>query len=261
MKVTGNKEQNLQNARDMIIRASSDGAGIIILPEMFNSPYQAKYFKIFAETYPGKTTEMLSSLAQKLNVYIVGGSIPEKEGDKIFNTSFSFGKNGELIGKHRKIHLFDIDIKNKISYRESDYIAPGDKITILDTEYCKIGIAICYDMRFPELIRKMTLEGARIIIIPAAFNMITGPAHWHIIARARAIDNQVFFITASPARDENADYIAYGHSLVCDPWGEIIAESDEKENILYGILDLDMIPRIRKQLPLLLHRREEIYRP
>ena len=257
--VTGSKEQNLKNAQDMIIRASSGGAEIIILPQMFNSPYQAKYFKDYSEAYPGKTTEMLSGLARKLNVYIIGGSIPERDGDKIFNTSFSFDKNGKLIGKHRKIHLFDIDIKNKINFRESDYISAGNKVTILDTEYCKIGIAICYDMRFPELIRKMALEGAQVIIIPAAFNMITGPAHWHIIARTRAVDNQVFFITASPARDAGADYIAYGHSLVCDPWGDVIAESGEKEDVLFGMLDLDMIPKIRKQLPLLLHRRKEIY--
>ncbi len=257
--VTGSKEKNLQNASDMITRASG-GSQIIILPEMFNTPYRAKSFNDFSETYPGKTTEMLSNLARKLNVYIIGGSIPEKEGKKIFNTSFSFNNKGTLIGKHRKIHLFDVDIEGKIKFNESDYISSGNKTTILDTEYCKIGIAICYDMRFPELARKMVLEGAQIIIVPGAFNMTTGPAHWHILARTRAVDNQVFFITASPARDTKADYIAYGHSLICDPWGEIIAESDEKENILYGRLDLDLVSRIRKQMPLLLHRREEIYR-
>ena len=244
----------------MIIRAASGNPEIIVLPEMFNSPYQPKYFKNFSEVYPGQTTDMLSGLAKKLNVCIIGGSITEKEGNKIFNTSFSFDKKGKLIGKHRKIHLFDIDIKGKLSVKESDYISPGDKVTILDTEYCKIGIATCYDMRFPELIRKMVLEGAQIIIVPAAFNMVTGPAHWHILTRTRAVDNQVFFITASPARDICQDYIAYGHSLICNPWGEIIAELYEKENILYGVLDLDLIPQIRKQLPLLLHRREEIYR-
>ena len=162
--ITNNKEHNLKNASDMIIRAASGDPEIIVLPEMFNSPYQPKYFKNFSEVYPGKTTDMLSSLAKKLNIYIIGGSIPEKEGNKIFNTSFRFDKKGKLIGKHRKIHLFDIDIKGKLSVKESDYISPGDKVTILDTEYCKIGIAICYDMRFPELIRKMALEGTQIII-------------------------------------------------------------------------------------------------
>mgnify|MGYP005847336313 CR=1 FL=1 len=259
LKVTSNKEQNLLKAEKMIAKAALKGAEFVILPEMFNCPYQNNAFLKFAETFPGISTDLISRLAQKFSVYIIGGSIPEKYRSKIYNTSYSFDKSGKLAAKHRKIHLFDINIENGITFKESDILSPGDKITVFDTEYCKIGIAICYDMRFPELIRKMTLCGASIIIIPAAFNMITGPAHWHITARTRALDNQIYFICASPARDLKAGYVAYGHSLAVDPWGKIIAEAGIKEEILHFEIDLDYLEKVRMELPLLKHRREEIY--
>jgi predicted amidohydrolase len=260
IKVTDDKKRNLGKAKKMIKEASLEGARIIVLPEMFNCPYQDNFFKKFAETYPAESTNLLSSLAKEFSVYIIGGSVPEKDGSKIYNTSYSFDKKGNLIAKHRKIHLFDIDVEGKIKFKESDTLAPGDKVTVFDTEYCKIGVAICYDIRFPELIRKMVLDGAKIIIVPAAFSMTTGPAHWHIIARTRALDNQVYFLCASPARDLKASYIAYGHSLVADPWGKIIAEATEEEQILYCKIDLDYLEKIRAELPLLKHRREEIYK-
>lgn len=259
IKINIDKKINLEKATNMIMEAAGCHPDMVILPEMFNCPYNVKYFKKYAETYPGKTTTLLSNLAKDLKIYIIGGSIPERKDNNIYNTSYTFDRNGNLIGKHQKTHLFDINIKNSIRFKESDYISYGKSITIFNTEFCKIGVAICYDMRFPELIRKMTLNDAKIVIVPAAFNMTTGPAHWHIITRTRALDNQIYFIAASPARDTESDYITYGHSLIVDPWGSIIAEADEKETILYGIIDLDNIHRIRKELPLLKHRREEIY--
>jgi len=259
MEVAKSKDKNLLKAEKMIIEAALKGAEIIVLPEMFNCPYQNDFFIKFAETYPGKSTALISRLAKKFSVYIIGGSIPEKDGTKIYNTSYSFDKKGNLAAKHRKVHLFDINVENGISFKESDTLSPGNKITVFDTEYCKFGVAICYDMRFPELIRKMTLCEARIIIIPAAFNMTTGPAHWHVTARARALDNQVYFICASPASDTKASYVAYGHSLAADPWGKIIAEAGEKEEILCFEIDLDYLEKVRRELPLLKHRREAIY--
>jgi predicted amidohydrolase len=259
IKVTYNKEQNLIKTAKMVKKAAAK-SDIVILPEMFNCPYSNHYFPKFAEPYPGKTTKLLANLAKELNIYIVGGSIPEKEGKKIYNTSYSFNRDGDLIGKHRKIHLFDVNIKDGINFKESDMLSCGNKITTFKTEFCKIGVAICYDMRFPELIRKMTMEGSKIIIIPAAFNMTTGPAHWHPIIRARAIDNQIYLIASSPARNTKNEYIAYGHSLIVDPWGKIIVEADEKENIISGIIDLERLYKIRKELPLLKHLRLEIYK-
>jgi omega-amidase len=226
---------------------------------MFNCPYDSSYFSRFAESYPGESTELLSELAAFHSVYIIGGSIPERAQKNIYNTSFSFGRKGNLIGRYRKIHLFDVEIEGGISFKESETITAGNDSTVIETEFCKIGIAICYDMRFPELIRKMVLGGAKIIIVPAAFNMTTGPAHWHILARTRALDNQVYFIAASPARDKKASYVAYGHSLVSDPWGNIISEASAKEEIIFAEIDLGFVDKIRKELPLLKHRKEEVY--
>ncbi|NLK71849.1 MAG: carbon-nitrogen hydrolase family protein [Clostridiales bacterium] len=259
MLVTDNKNENLYKAEKMIRQAAKEGSELIVLPEMFNCPYENDFFPVFAEKFPGKSTQVLSDLAKELKIYIIGGSIPEFDNGKIFNTSYVFDREGVLIGKHRKIHLFDIDIENGISFKESDTLSKGDKVTVVDTEYCKIGIAICYDMRFPELMRLMVQQGAEMIIIPAAFNMTTGPAHWDLTLRARALDNQVYFAAVSPARNLQASYHAYGHSALADPWGKIIAQGNEKEDIIYGEVDLDHIKKIRNQLPLLKHRRSDLY--
>ncbi|MEI7615713.1 MAG: nitrilase-related carbon-nitrogen hydrolase [Actinomycetota bacterium] len=173
--------------------------------------------------------------------------------------SYSFNKNGELIGKHRKLHLFDVDIKNKIRFKESDFMSCGSSITILDTEFCKIGVLICHDIRFPEIFTKMVLEGVKIIVAPAAFNMVTGPYHCEVTSRARAVDNQIYFIAACPARDIDSAYVAYGHSFIVNPWGDKIAEADENECIIYGDINLDFVEKVREELPLLKQRRPELY--
>lgn len=259
MHVDLDKSRNLKSAESMIREAAANGCDFVVLPEMFNCPYENKYFPVFAETYSGETTNMLSDLARELGVYIIGGSIPEEDKGSIYNTSYSFGRDGKLIGKHRKMHLFDIDVKGGVRFKESDTLEYGNNVTVFDTEFCRVGVAICYDMRFPELMRLMALGGAQIIIVPAAFNMTTGPAHWHITVRARALDNQVYFIAASPSRDMNFTYHAYGHSCIVNPWGEIIKEADENECILYGEVDLDMVDKVRRELPLLKHLRHDIY--
>lgn len=259
MEISEKKDDNLKKAEKMILEASSNGADLVVLPEMFNCPYNNDFFPKFAENYPGKTTNLLSKLAEEQNIYIAGGSIPEKDGENIYNTSYIFDRNGKLIGSHRKMHLFDIDIEGGIKFKESDTLGAGNKATVFETEFCKIGVAICYDMRFPELMRLMTLKDAEIIIVPAAFNMTTGPAHWHAIAKIRAMDNQVYFVTASPSRNTDSSYVAYGHSLIVDPWGETVSEADTKEEIIYATIDLERVKEVREQLPLLKHRREDIY--
>ncbi|HWQ80576.1 MAG TPA: carbon-nitrogen hydrolase family protein [Anaerovoracaceae bacterium] len=259
MKISMDKEQNLAKAESMIREAAEKGARVVALPEMFNCPYSNKYFREYAEEAGGKTARLLSSLAGELKVYLVGGSIPELDQGNIYNTSFSFNPAGEIIGRHRKIHLFDIDIKGGIRFKESETLTPGETVTILDTEYCKIGVAICYDVRFPELFRKMALDGARLVILPGAFNMTTGPAHWELTMRARALDNQIYFAAVSPARDTEGPYQAYGHSCVVNPWGEFSGKTDARESIVYAEIDLDYLEAIRDQLPLLKHRRPALY--
>lgn len=255
--VTRDKQMNLNRA-ESLIRQAALSSEIIVLPEMFNCPYNAKTFSKYAETEYSETTQWLKALSDELSITLIGGSIPELEDDKMFNTSYTYHK-GALVGKHRKAHLFDVDIKGGITFKESSVLYPGDKATIFKAGDIRIGVAICYDMRFPELIRTMVNQGADLIVVPAAFNTITGPAHWHITARTRAVDNQVYFALVSPARSKELSYKAYGHSLLVDPWGTIVTEAGEAEEVIYGEIDLAYVKKIRSELPLLKHRKTEIY--
>ncbi|MCK8061590.1 MULTISPECIES: carbon-nitrogen hydrolase family protein [unclassified Fusibacter] len=259
MTVTDDKTRNMKTAKDWIEKASQEKAQVVVLPEMFNCPYDNSYFEDFAEVEGGLTYRFLSEQAKEYNLLLVGGSVPEREGSNIYNTSYIFDKNGKLLAKHRKAHLFDIAIENGIRFMESDVLTPGDQATVFDTDFGRVGLCICYDIRFPELARRMTLDGARLIIVPGAFNMTTGPAHWELTARARALDNQVFYALCSPARVEGASYVAYGHSMVTNPWGMVVDSLDEGEGILITEVDFDMVDSIREQLPLLKHRRMELY--
>ena len=259
MNVIDNKAANIKKAESFINEAAKAGSDIIVLPEMWNCPYSNDFFRQYAEFEGGATYDFLSKMANTLNVYIVGGSIPEIENEKLYNTSYIFDKNGKMIGKHRKIHLFDIDIKGSIRFMESDTLTAGDKSTVIETEFGKIGIGICFDVRFPELFRKMTLEGAKLIILPGAFNMTTGPAHWELTIRARALDNQVYFAACSPARSIAGPYTAFGNSCVANPWGEFCAKTDANESIAYADIDFSYVDAIREQLPLLKARKLDVY--
>jgi len=259
MKVVEGKDLNLQTAEKMLRKSAKEGARLLVLPEMFNVPYDNSRFPEYAEGYPGKTTEFLKDMANELNVYIAGGSIPEQDRDRIYNTSYIFSPAGELIGKHRKAHLFDIDVEGGITFKESDVLSPGDESTIFDVDGVKMGLIICYDIRFPEFTRKLALQGAQAVLVPAAFNLVTGPAHWHLSARARALDNQVYMLLCSQSRNQESSYTAYGHSLMAGPWGDIDSELDIEEGILYVTIDTEKIEKVRNELPLLKHRREEIY--
>ena len=226
---------------------------------MFNCPYETDYFSDFAEPIPGPSTELVSRLAEKFGIHIVAGSIPEYAEGKLYNSSAILGPTGQLLGVHRKIHLFQVDAPGEIVFDESEFFSPGDSITLIQGKQAVFGVAICYDLRFPELIRKMTLEGSQIICLPGAFNTTTGPAHWKTLLRSRAIDNQVFVVGCSPARNPESSYQAYGHSMVVDPWGEIMQEADAEETSFTKTLDLCEVDKTRKKLPLLESRRPELY--
>lgn len=258
-KVLKDKAENIKHVEKMIREAAGSGAKIVVLPEMFNCPYETKLFPDYAEPYPeGDTIKMLSRVAAELEIVLVGGSISENDGDKVYNTSFTFGPQGELLGRHRKVHLFDVNLPN-LCVKESSTLGPGNDLAVIDTGFCKLGVMICFDVRFPELARLFALGGVDLIVIPAAFNTVTGPAHWDLNMRARAVDNQVYVAAASPARDEDAGYVVYGHSMVVDPWGEVVARANTGEQIITAEINSDRIADVRARLPLLAQMRRDLY--
>ncbi|MCK8823632.1 carbon-nitrogen hydrolase family protein [Fuchsiella alkaliacetigena] len=264
LKVVSTKDENLAKAEEMITKAAQARAKYIILPEMFNCPYSTDYLNSYAENIPGgKTYQFLAQQAKEHSIYLIGGSIPEavstEVGEKCYNTSLVFAPNGEELGRHRKVHLFDVDLEDGPTHLESAKFAAGDQVTVVKTEDLQLGLAICYDIRFPEFMRLMVDQGAEVIILPAAFNTTTGPAHWQLLLQSRAVDNQVFTVGASPARNEGADYEVYGHSMVVDPWARILAEAGSEEELLICEIDLTKVKDIRRQLPLLKHRRSDLY--
>ncbi|KAM5275226.1 omega-amidase NIT2 isoform 4-T4 [Hipposideros larvatus] len=185
--------------------------------ECFNSPYGTNYFPEYAEKIPGESTQKLSEVAKECSIYLIGGSIPEEDAGKLYNTCAVFGPDGTLLVKHRKLHLFDIDVPGKITFQESKTLSPGDSFSTFETPYCRVGLGICYDIRFAELAQIYAQRGCQLLVYPGAFNLTTGPAHWELLQRGRAVDNQVYVATASPARDEKASYVAWGHSTVVNP--------------------------------------------
>lgn len=253
------KAKTMDKAEHMIAEAALNGAQVIVLPEMWNCPYSKKYFHIFADNEKGESVEAMARWASENGVILVGGSVPEKCGNRLYNTCYVFDESGNQIARHRKIHLFDVDIKGGVRFKESNSFAPGEDITVFDTQYGKMGVEICFDIRFPELSRAMAKRGAEVILCPAQFNMTTGPRHWELSVRARAMDNEVFFVGASAARYEGFDYECWGHSTVADPFGMVIATCDEKEQILYCDIDLNEVDSVRRQLPTFLHLREDVY--
>lgn len=256
-------DENLKIALAKIDEAAVKGSDIVVLPEMFSCPYKASNFPVFAQRDCEANWKLLSKAAAKNGVYLVAGSMPERDGEgnnqKIYNTSYVFDRNGKQIAKHRKMHLFDCDIPGGANFHESDTLTAGNEVTVFETEFGKFGLMICFDIRFPELSRLMMERGAKMIFVPAAFNMTSGPAWWEIMFRVRATDNQVYMAGCSPARDESGGYVAWGHSLVVDPFGKVLNQLDEKENILYQEVDLAEVESFRQQYKILKSRRLDIY--
>lgn len=258
-KVVKEKEKNLEHLAELMERLAPEVADLYTLPEMFNCPYSARLFPVNAESDGGETWRFCSELAKKHRVYLSAGSIPERGSDgRIYNTAYVFDREGKEIAKHRKAHLFDISITGGQQFKESDTLCAGNEITVFETEFCAMGLCVCYDLRFPELCRAMVDKGAKVILVPAAFNMTTGPAHWELLFRQRAVDNQVFMVGTAPARGDRG-YISWGHSIAADPWGNVLLQMDDKENAAVAELDLSELERIRRELPLLAHRRRDLY--
>lgn len=260
MSTVADKMENVRTVKTYLEKIKDENPDFVILPEMFCCPYQTENFPIYAEKEGGPVWQQLSGYAKQYGIYLIGGSMPEKDAEgNVYNTSYIFDREGKQIGKHRKVHLFDIDVKGGQTFKESDTLTAGDSDTVFDTEFGKMGVMLCFDIRFPELSRMMVNDGARIVFVPAAFNMTTGPAHWELSFRTRALDNQIYMVGCAPARDVSAGYISWGHSIVTDPWGRVTDMLDEKKGILLAELDMDYEEQVREELPLLKSRRKDIY--
>lgn len=260
MSTVADKMENVRTVKTYLEKIKDENPDFVILPEMFCCPYQTENFPIYAEKEGGPVWQQLSGYAKQYGIYLIGGSMPEKDAEgNVYNTSYIFDREGKQIGKHRKVHLFDIDVKGGQTFKESDTLTAGDSDTVFDTEFGKIGVMLCFDIRFPELSRMMVNDGAKVIFVPVAFNMTTGPAHWELSFRTRALDNQIYMVGCAPARDVSAGYISWGHSIVTDPWGRVTGMLDENEGILLAELDMDYEEQVREELPLLKSRRKDIY--
>ncbi|MCI2058995.1 MAG: carbon-nitrogen hydrolase family protein [Oscillibacter sp.] len=259
MSGTADKQRDIRRAVENLRRAREAGAELAVLPEMFCCPYRNSCFRAYGEEAGGPAQTALAAAARELGLYVVGGSVPELAGGKVYNTSFVYGPDGAQLARHRKAHLFDIHVDGGQKFQESAVLSPGNEITTFETAFGTMGLCICFDLRFEELARCMALRGARVIFVPAAFNMTTGPAHWELLFRQRAVDNQLFMVGVSPARDETAAYVAYGNSLAVDPWGTVLCRAGGEETILYADLDLTRVDSVRRQLPILSARRTDLY--
>lgn len=257
--VVFDKEQNIQNARETVREAAQKGAQLVILPEMFSCPYSNAYFADYAEPRGGESWQAMSRIAAENRVCLVAGSMPELEEGRVYNTSFVFAPDGRQIARHRKMHLFDVEFDGGQHFRESDTFTPGDEVTTFTYGGMTFGLCICFDMRFPELSRLMALRGAQATIVPAAFNMTTGPRHWETMFRQRAVDDQVYTIGVAPARDEAGVYVSYANSILCDPMGRVLTRAGADPCILYAQLDPGEVESARRQLPLLSARRTDLY--
>ena len=259
MPVSACKETNIETARSYLRQAAEAGAQLAVLPEMFCCSYTNSAFVENAEPVGGMVWTAMSEAAKAFGLWLVAGSMPEQDGEKICNTSFVFDPEGNQIARHRKMHLFDIDVKGGQRFKESDTFTAGNDVTVFDTPWGRLGLCICFDMRFPELSRAMTLQGAQAILAPAAFNMTTGPMHWELMFRQRAVDNQLYTIGIAPARDESAPYVSYGNTIVCSPWGKVLCRADAAPEMLVVELDFAENQSVRAQLPLLSARRTDVY--
>ena len=257
MHVSADKSENIRHACDLV-RSAGD-IDLAVLPEMFCCPYDNACFRDYGEPFAGPAQRAMSQLARERGIYLIAGSLPELEGHRVYNTSFVYAPDGTCIARHRKIHLFDIDVEGGQRFMESEVLSPGREVTTFDTPWGTMGLCICFDLRFEELARVMTLQGAQAIFVPAAFNMTTGPAHWELLFRQRAVDNQLFTIGTSPARNEQETYVAWGHSIVCDPWGTVLHQCGAGEELAVTTLDLKRVESVRRQLPILSARREDVY--
>ncbi len=242
--------------------AAADGADFIALPEKWNLLGDPDALRAGAEEIDGPSVSAARGWARELGVHLLAGSFAELDPGTglLHNTSLLIAPSGEIAATYRKIHMFDVDVGG-VEYRESDVETAGAKAATARAGDLEVGLTVCYDLRFPELFRILALRGAALITVPAAFTEVTGRDHWHVLLRARAIENQLFVVAAGQAGQAPPHYRSYGHSLIADPWGRVLAEAPgEGETFVAADLDLGELERVRAELPSLRNRRPDAYR-
>ena len=261
MNSQGDKDVNLATAERLIDEAARQGAQMVGLPELFNLLADDEAMVAGAENEDGPTSQLLRSKARQHNIYIHGGSIPTHiaGSDRIGNTTLVFDPTGALIARYQKIHLFDIHIEGQKSYKESARVAPGEAMVTFETDHGNFGLTICYDIRFPELYRALTLAGARVIFHPAAFTLYTGKDHWETLIRARAIENQVYMVSPAQIGSHGNGKQCFGSTMIVDPWGTVLARAPERECVVVAEVDYAVQDKIRAELPSLKNRRPQVY--
>jgi omega-amidase len=257
--VSPEREENLDLARSFIQQAAARGASLCVLPEMFQTPYEPERLRAAGEDEDGPTLRTIRSAARQWKLHVVAGSFCERRENNTYNSSFVIGPGGEILGAHRKIHLFDVSL-DTVDFRESSIFGAGDRPLVVDMPFCRLGVAICYDARFPAVFRYFEERGVEVVALPAAFSRETGAAHWHVLMRSRAVESQVYLAAACPGTSKDSTYLAYGHSLIVDPWGTVVAEAGDGRETIFAGLSAARLGEVRRRLPLLEHRRPDLYK-
>ncbi|HEY5053834.1 MAG TPA: carbon-nitrogen hydrolase family protein [Solirubrobacterales bacterium] len=255
---TDQKARNLEAAERLVRAAAADGAELIGLPEKWNLLAGGEALLAGAESLDGPSLSAARGWARELGIHLLAGSISERGPEKAFNTSVLIGPDGEDIAVYRKIHMFDVDVDG-VSYRESEHEEAGTEIVTAPIGGLMAGLTVCYDLRFPELHRILAVRGARLITVPSAFTAATGRDHWEVLLRARAIENQAFLLAPNQVGAAPPHFDSYGHSLIVDPWGDVLAIAPEGECFIAADLDLTAQERVRQSLPSLASRRPAAY--
>jgi predicted amidohydrolase len=257
MTAGNDKPANLERAERLVRVAAARGANLVALPEVFNWRGKRPEQATAAETLDGESLGMMARLACELRIHIVAGSITERGEDnsRSYNTSVLIGPDGGRLAVYRKIHLFDVDLPGRVTVRESDSKIAGADVVCAETPVGAIGLSICYDLRFPELYRRLAFAGARILMVPSAFTFPTGEAHWEPLIRARAIENQAYVIAPAQFGPNVYGYSDYGNSMIVDPWGRVLARAADQEGVVVAPIDLEYQDRVRSELPALKHAR------
>lgn len=256
-----NKPENIEIALALIDQAAAGGARFVALPEIWPYLGSDEGNREAAERIPGRLTDLLAERAVQHGIYVHSGTMHEiRHGEpKLFNTTVVISPSGEIIAKYSKIHMFDVVLDGVATYEESATIAPGDEIVTVEIDGVTVGLAICYDLRFPELFRILALKGAEVIILPAAFTMTTGKDHWEVLIRARAIENQVYMVAPGQHGADSSGKWCYGRSMIVDPWGVVVAVAPDQTTTIHADLDLTWLQKVRRQIPSLSNRMPERY--